>query len=470
MATNTNQAGDARRINVQCSCGKRLAALPKHAGKRIKCPACGQAVVVPTGGASLPARTSPQVEDEAEGTGKNTLITLWSFVGVFVLACVLFVVWHSHSSHQAKVAAANDRISEAVASANDWLAGNSSLDGESVEERLVDALKNDDAKERTDGEAALDKVRQRREQLFKRAETAAIFEEAKKLLDGRNIDKAIELLRQYAVDPHSTEKTDAQRLLAEAETAVSDSQALETLVAMTDEDFDRVKATGEIRDGKVGHPVLTAVRAETIQRTLKPAGERRQEIKLAEEKRLEKERLAREHAEWLRTRTPDVRSVCWGDSLQTVKQVEDVPLKQEGDSLSGTVELYGREANLSYSFYDDKLVRVSYWISFGEFGNPFELDVPLRGTLEDKYGDGKTDTLGISIGGIDMSAASRETVWNLPRHTIELTASSFSGQHGRNIFLTYEAKTAEATAYKEQQEQDVEKSLRKGQEELKKNL
>ena len=153
-----------------------------------------------------------------------------------------------------------------------------------------------------------------------------------------------------------------------------------------------------------------------------------------------------------------------------MREVEDIPLKQEGDSLIGNVELYGREASLSYSFYDDKLVRVSYRISFGEFGNPFELDGPLRSTLEDKFGEGETDTYGISVGGVDMSAASRKTVWNLPRHTIELNASSSTHRHGRNIFLTYEGKTAEAKAYKEQQKRELDDMLMKRREKLKKNL
>lgn len=136
----------------------------------------------------------------------------------------------------------------------------------------------------------------------------------------------------------------------------------------------------------------------------------------------------------------------------------------------GKVELYDREASLSYSFYDDKLVRVSYWISFGEFNNPFELDGPLRSTLEDKFGEGKTENYGISIRGIDMRAASRKTVWDLPRNTIELNASSSTHRNGRNIFLTYEGKTAEAKAYKEQQKRELDELLMKSQQELKKNL
>jgi len=230
---------------------------------------------------------------------RTTLVTLWSFVGVFALACVLLLAWHSYSSHQATITAANDRISEAVASANEWIAGKSSLDGEAVEQRLVDALQDHDATERTDGQAALARVRQRREQLAEQArielaeqEATAIFEDAKKRLDGNDVEKAIELIRKYVAHPHATEKTDAERLLTEAKTAVSDSLTLDTLMAMSDEEFARVKSSGQIKDDRVRHPILLAVRSETVQRNLDREVRRREEIRVAEEKRREAERLA----------------------------------------------------------------------------------------------------------------------------------------------------------------------------------
>lgn len=327
-----NQPGEARRINMKCSCGKQLSASLQHAGKRLRCTSCGQACAVPVISSPSPLGAPPQVANELESMSRNTLFALWSFVGVFALACVLFLVWNSHSSHQAKVAAANGLISDAVVSANEWISGNSLLTGEAVEQRLSDVMKNVDATERTDGEATLAKTRQRRKQLVEQAEATAIYVAGKKRLDTNDVQNAIELLSKYVADPNATEKADAQRLLTDARIAVSDSQSLDVLVAMTDEEFDRVQATGEIKDGKFTHPALMAAHTETIQRNLNRAAERRMKIKLADEKRREKERLATEHTEWLRTRTPDVRNVCWGDSLPTVRQVESMSLKQEGDS------------------------------------------------------------------------------------------------------------------------------------------
>lgn len=145
----------------------------------------------------------------------------------------------------------------------------------------------------------LTQVRRRRKQLAEQArieqaqrEAIAILEDAKTQLDGREVADAITLLRKYVAHPHATEKDHAQRLLAEAETAVSDILTLDALIAMSAEEFDRVKTGAEMSDGKVTHPVLLAVRKETVQRNLDKAVQRREESRIAAEKRLEAERLA----------------------------------------------------------------------------------------------------------------------------------------------------------------------------------
>lgn len=47
-------------IQVTCSCGKELRAKAEHAGKRAKCPRCGQVLVIPR-----PAAAAPPTDDEA---------------------------------------------------------------------------------------------------------------------------------------------------------------------------------------------------------------------------------------------------------------------------------------------------------------------------------------------------------------------------------------------------------------------
>jgi hypothetical protein len=299
MPTPPNVPGNPERISVLCSCGKRLSAPPQHAGKRMKCPVCGQPVVVAATPPPSPMVTVPQVSIEPKGMSKSTLITLWSLCGVFTIGCVLILVWYSHASHEADISAANNRVVQSIAAANDWIAGKSSLDGESIEQDLAYALNDKGVTEKENGEVLLNQVRQRRKQLADEArakhaqqQATARFNNAKSMIDNKQVSEAIPLLRKYVDDPDATETADAKNLLAEAEMAVSDSIAVDTLTAIDDAAFDRVKAGGVFNDGKVTRPVLVAILGETIRKNLDAAAQRREENRIAEVKRERAEQLA----------------------------------------------------------------------------------------------------------------------------------------------------------------------------------
>ncbi len=238
-----------------------------------------------------PSQTLPavaQAEPEPEGFNKSTLIAMWSCVGMVALGCVCFLAWYTHSEHRAKIIAANDRITQAVAAANQWIGSNSPVDGEAVEQRLANAVATQDATEKARGEAMLAQVRNQRKQLADRPriekaqrEANAIFEEAQRQIDAKHVTQATGLLKKYIADPYATNKTEAERLLAEAEAAVSDTLTLDALIVMSAQEYDRAKTTGTIDDGKVTNPMLLAVRKETIQRNVGKAAQRRDEIKAA---------------------------------------------------------------------------------------------------------------------------------------------------------------------------------------------
>lgn len=287
-----DQSPYTQAIAIQCLCGKRLTALPQHAGKRVKCPSCGQVVVVPV---NLPSQPTPMVVENtgsSEGLSRNTFIALWSLVGVLALGGILFIFLHTRSTHQTRVAAANMRVSQAVVAANAWVARGSSQDGDAIERALVDAQSDNLATEKANIDSIVATVRQRREALATEARTdqaqrdaAAVFSNAKRQIDGKRIAEAIVDLRKYIAGPYATEKADAQRLLAESEIAISDELAVETLLAMNDVTFEQAKAVGEIKDGKVSHPVLHAVRSETLQRNIVAVHQRRENAKVAEAQR-----------------------------------------------------------------------------------------------------------------------------------------------------------------------------------------
>ncbi len=336
MAMNMEKPG-SQQITIRCSCGKYLTALPQHAGKRMRCPGCGQLVIVPT---ILPRAAVSGVRGEAKGLGKTTLITIWGTVGAFVLACVLFLVWYSHFSHQTKIAAANDGISKAVAIANDWLASNRSDDGETVERQLSEALANEHATEKLDSEAVLNQVRQRRNQFAEQArmeqlqrQATAVFDDAKRQIDRKQVREGITLLQKYILDPHATEKAEAQRLLNEAEIAISDMLTYNTLAGMPEEEFARAKDGRGIDDGKVTHPPLVVVRNETIRKNIDKAYQKREEIRLAEEKRRKAERLAalerKQHEDEIRRK----------EELDRLARIEAERQKREQESLPQRLDI-----------------------------------------------------------------------------------------------------------------------------------
>lgn len=416
-------------------------------------------------------------DEDGRGFSRNTLIMLWSMVGVLVVSCVSIVVWYSNAMHKSKIAAANARVTRAISAANDWLNSNSPGRIDEIEKELVESLENGLATEVESCQQMLAKLMQRREQIQlqnrqekARLESAAIWDEAKKKVESKNIVEAIVLLQKYLAKPYAIEKAAASQLLKEAETAVSDRLAIDTLVGLDAGDFEIAKLNGEIRNAMVSNPTLLEVQRETVQRNIEAAAQRRREKQLIEDQRVEKERLANERSEWLRTRTPDVRNACWGDSIGTVRQLEkEVSLEQEGKSLSGKVELAGHEAVVIYSFYEDRLVKVAYFIDFGKSGNPFEVDAGLRRALQENYGIGETEVSGLSESGWDPNAAFRTTIWTLPTHRIELKASSVDSVY-RSLFLTYRASNKDAEAFENEAKRKFDKDVEQSREQLRKKL
>lgn len=363
------------------SCESKLRGPDNVSGHKVKCPKCGAMVVLrthvtpnpptqqpqpaePEGPPPLPAkpatvakaavvpglastqtaRVAPQVEDESRGLSRTTLTAMWSFVGVFTLVCVAFLVWHLHSTQQAKTAEANARLSQAVAAANEWIASQSLVDGAALERALADALT--DATERQDGASVLKQLRERRAELAEQAgikaaqlELTAVFQDAKERIESKQVTEAIGLLRQYVANPLATEKVEADRLLAEAETAVADALTLDALVAMNDWAFERAKAAGTIDDGKVTHPVLVSVRAETVQRNLDEATQRRAAIKerqqaeqlaALERQRREEQRKAQE--------AEQKRAKEWAEDAERKRAAEPFDLK--GDRLGMSLDAF----------------------------------------------------------------------------------------------------------------------------------
>ncbi len=256
-------------------------------------------IVMPHPQVAVVTAVAPSVAtpEPKKGAFSPTMVAAWLLVGVLAVSGVAFVIWHSGSRHQAEVAAADAQASRSIANARTWIAGNSQLDVMTVEAALTESIQNQLTTKRSDAEVALNQVRERRQQLAEQALVEAadlVFSRARQHIDANQIQDAIPLLRQYVIDPRATQRNEAQRLLDEAEIAVSETETQRGIAAMTDDQLAIASKSRvpEIPDGKVTDPALKHIRAEMIFRHLPAEARRRDDLKVAAEKRIEAERQA----------------------------------------------------------------------------------------------------------------------------------------------------------------------------------
>lgn len=218
-------------------------------------------------------------------------------MAVLAVACVAIAIWYSKAAAQARVDAANERIAAATAEVNEWIAGTRRDDPAALERRLTEALANDQATEKADGDLALKRLHLRRQ-----------FVEAKKLLDAKRVSDAVVLLEAIAAENAAPDKDVANRLLAEIAIATSEEQTRPIVEAMDDASLQRVIADGVLADGQVSHVVLAEMRKDLVRRAAQDEAAHRAErrrveealqmaaMRQAEEKRLADEARQKERA------------------------------------------------------------------------------------------------------------------------------------------------------------------------------
>ena len=212
----------------------------------------------------------------------------WSVIGLAAVAIFLFSIWIIQSRYQRLITEDNQRISQAIDVANDWIAGNSKGNPEPIEQDLSIATASAYAENKPKAEAALKALREHVAQ----RRVDEIFNDAVNRIDNGRLPDAISLLGKYLSDPLATKKNEATTILAQAQLASSDTAALETLRAMTDEQLSGLKAGGTVDDGRVTYSQLVKIRIETIQRNVDKVLQNREEAKIAKQKREEEERIA----------------------------------------------------------------------------------------------------------------------------------------------------------------------------------
>jgi hypothetical protein len=298
MPANSGPTENSQRIHLVCECGKKLAARATQSGKRLKCPSCGQAVVVPAVQAGVvPTAVQATSAPHPEGPKRRftrvvLMLMLWSLPVAAAVGGWAYLRFDANRRQQARIDAAKTDVRETAKEAQGRTKqGTAKAGKEDVDHRLPKAIAAKDVSEKANADAVPEIGRTRR------AESAAdsLLDAAKTKLDAKAIPEAVALLKRYVADPHATKKPEATQLLADCELATSDSAAIKTLVHLSNEQFDQFSKSGKLEGRQIAHPILAEMCATTLRRNLETATQRR---KVPEAVRQQRKREAERSAEF----------------------------------------------------------------------------------------------------------------------------------------------------------------------------
>lgn len=268
------------------------------------------------------------------------------------------MVWHSKSTRDAEVNEANTKVTQSISVAKDWLARGISENGEEVERGLTAAISYDATTMKAEATPVLAEVRQRRGVLAEKARIAElerkaeqVLNEVQKDLESRRIPIALSKLKEYVANPHATKRPFAEKLAVDIEDAASEPSALKKLLAMTDEEFQRFRTSGELADKTSSTPTLTSIRRESLNRLLATAQTKREEVRISVERKKEFERQAamkleleqeeRAKAEQVRLAKVEAGAKATREREAAKKAAADVPQRLDIDpAVQGIWTLY----------------------------------------------------------------------------------------------------------------------------------
>jgi len=160
---------DNDHIKLTCKCGKRLRASKQCTGKRLRCPGCGESLLVE----ELPVDA---ILVEKAGTFSTPIAKLWIGVAsAFVLALV-FVAWHAWSTKRERVELASVRVTEATKAAERWIQQGTMNQFDAVEKKLVESLSDPLAANLPEGTQALERIRVHRDDLLRPSPAPPVVE------------------------------------------------------------------------------------------------------------------------------------------------------------------------------------------------------------------------------------------------------------------------------------------------------
>lgn len=286
-------------FRVKCpTCTKTIRVQESMRGRHAKCPRCGGEFKIPCRGSAKPTRKEPRRQSlaianeppippgskQADAIQRNILIAAWTVVGLFAVSSLVLCIWYARSQHAANVAAADLRVSQAVADAQQWMADEEDLaKWKIIETSLIGALSHESVSDKHMGQTVLELFRQH-------AQAARKWDEARQLLKQGNGRRAALVLEEYLGLELAKNKAEAKWMLEELKVANSDEEALTTLLELDEASFLEAKRTGKISEPRVTRPELKDIFNGTVKRNLPIAEKKRQ----AEHARLAAEAEERE--------------------------------------------------------------------------------------------------------------------------------------------------------------------------------
>ncbi len=119
MSANSALPDNPQRISFVCDCGKKLVANSMQSGKRLKCPSCGQIVVVPPVGAGVvPTPTSAASEPHKKAGNRGLMFVVCSVPVVLAIGGGALIHFDLKRKQQARNGAAHAEVKEAVKGAD----------------------------------------------------------------------------------------------------------------------------------------------------------------------------------------------------------------------------------------------------------------------------------------------------------------------------------------------------------------
>ena len=275
------------------------------------------------------------VAEKSKRSRQKSRMELWLLAAGALSTLIAISVWGilaAKNKETESLRCEADAVRAVIAETNAWISNGSLDDSDRIEQQIESALAKGIASDASVLEATLTDFRRvKSERLADLKKTrhaqqiAAAFNAAKDAIARKDVVKARSALSECEFSGRDTEFLDKAIVLRIAlDHAVSQSDATQTLLKMSDVEFAQFQATGLCKDEQITDPGLRKIHNETVKQCVPIAVKQRkaEAARIAKMKRMDKEQLAEENRKATSARTTD-------DSRQSQSGTEEREVTDE---------------------------------------------------------------------------------------------------------------------------------------------